>query len=344
MPLTTLHAITRTLLDESSSEHSLFQALDEFTEMCSDASGIYPDPSYSAWADDTFLNKGVAINPKAAAQCVKDYRRSIVFIRGVHQALRDLNSTAEKKPINILYAGCGPYATLLLPLLSQFSPDELSTNLLDIHQTSLDSVALLLAHFNLTDHHINYIQADACRYQHTGTLDLIISETMQKSLEQEPQFAIMANLGTQLSQGSIFIPEEIRVSFALVVEKDLNNAMQSEPKHQQQQQQALLNLTAANAAQLSDQAYANDCNTSDLGQANKEPSLELAVVSIPETGIASRYPALLTDITVYKRYELASNESDITLVRRCFEIEPLIPNQSYTVNYQMGQFPHFSFQ
>lgn len=337
MPLTALQTITQILLDESSSKSALKQSLDELAELCGKIGGVQPNPSYSAWAEDTFLNTGVAINPEAAAQCLKDYRRSVVFIRGVYGALQELKSRKANKPIRILYAGCGPYATLLLPLLSEFSTSELSIHLLDIHQDSLDSVTLLLPFFKLTEYDIKFIQDDACHYQHATPLDLIISETMQKSLEQEPQFTVTTNLGPQLCEGGIFIPEEIQVSFAFVSD----DPMQTKPEYSSIK--SLLSLSASNADELKQSAYASTQGACRTLEQNVTPSLQLGQLSIPQPLIKAHYPALITEIKVYKHHTLTSHESDITLPRRCFEMEPLSAEKAYNISYQIGQYPHFSF-
>ena len=64
----------------------------------------------------------------------------------------------------------------------------------------------------LQAHHIRYLQDDACRYRHPGKPHVVIAETMQKSLEQEPQFAVTANLAPQLHAKGIFIPQKVEVS------------------------------------------------------------------------------------------------------------------------------------
>ena len=106
-----IDAICDTILDVSSSPEELRFALDTFTQQCSEISDIQPDPSFDAWAEDSLLDSGVAINPNAAAHCALDYQRSVVFIRGVYAAIKTLKLRFPETPLELLYAGCGPFAT-----------------------------------------------------------------------------------------------------------------------------------------------------------------------------------------------------------------------------------------
>ena len=112
-----LKQLSDTLLDEASSPAQLRDALNAFTQRCSDVGGIVPDRSFNAWAGDALLKDGVAISPAAAAHCVNDTQRSVVFIRAAYAAIKAAQARFAQEPVEILYAGCGPFATLLLPLL-----------------------------------------------------------------------------------------------------------------------------------------------------------------------------------------------------------------------------------
>ena len=142
-----------------------------------------------------------------------------MFIRALYAGLRAAQRRFGDAPIRVLYAGCGPYATLLLPLLHRFEPSALELTLLDIHQPSLNSVKQLLAHHGLGAHRVCTVRADACRYRHPRSLHLVIAETMQKALEQEPQFAVTANLAPQLHAGGWFLPERIHVELCLLEQR-----------------------------------------------------------------------------------------------------------------------------
>ena len=67
--------VRRILLDEGSSAPVVEAALNKYAQTCAEVTGIAPDAGFGAWADDCFLASGIAINPRAAANCVFDHRR-----------------------------------------------------------------------------------------------------------------------------------------------------------------------------------------------------------------------------------------------------------------------------
>ena len=342
----TLAALCSIILDESSSGDSLERALNEFTQQCSRAGGVLPDVSFSAWAGDTFLDNGVAINPGAAAHCVKDYQRTIVFLRGINAAIHSAISRFPNTPIRILYAGCGPFATLLFPLLPNFEKSALDIHLVDIHQRSLDSAVAVAKHFGLSDHRVQTTRADASNYRHADRFHLIIAETMQKSLEQEPQYAVTANLAPQLIAGGIFIPEKIEVELRLAPVG---------------LEQVVLGRTGA-----------SDAEALSAGQAGQLPITPLLVLS-PEMFVVSSSPDephrskvsatehrlqfeipasshlheleafTFTRVQVFSHYWLTDNAAAITLPRRCDELSPLVAGARFEVSYETGSYPRFNF-
>ena len=49
-------------------------------QSCGEITNIRPDPSFDAWAEDSLLDNGVAINPQAAAHCAIDYEAQREFL------------------------------------------------------------------------------------------------------------------------------------------------------------------------------------------------------------------------------------------------------------------------
>jgi hypothetical protein len=341
-----LNTVSDTILDETSSLDELRSALDAFVLECSGITGIRPDVSFDAWADDSLLATGVAINPQAAAHCALDYRRSVAFIRGTYAAINELKLQFPNVPLEVLYAGCGPFATLLLPLLSKFVPGELKLHLLDFHQSSLDSVNRLLAHFDFHDHDIQTIKDDASTYQHPGNLHLIIAETMQKSLEQEPQFAVTANLVPQLWSAGLFIPQRIDVSLCLAdLEREkflVGEALKNEGSDLKMEP---LRYPIATVCTLLPDRASDLVHLAEQNATGNTPQLEPKMITIPmEPDLTRLDAALFTRIQVFGQYCLMDYESQITLPLKCHELLPLSGGDRWRVSYQLGSYPKFQFQ
>ncbi|MGO4877671.1 methyltransferase domain-containing protein [Pedobacter psychrotolerans] len=166
---------------------------------------------------DIHLPSGKAVSTIKAAHCLKELERTRRFIRGIYRAINHLLDTIPGHTINILYAGCGPYATLLTPLTSQFTAAQINFILLDINPDSLEAAKILYEKLDLLDYVVDFVCTDATTYKFPDSvrIDMIISETMLNALRKEPQLAIMNNLVPQLNPDAIFIPEHITVEAVL---------------------------------------------------------------------------------------------------------------------------------
>ena len=100
---------------------------------------LHPESFLDTEASHTPFGKAVSLT--TAAQCAEDPERGRVFIQGIYQAIQDRLKAHPGQIVNILYAGTGPFAWLLIPLLPLFSASQIQVTLLDIHQASLDKVA-----------------------------------------------------------------------------------------------------------------------------------------------------------------------------------------------------------
>ena len=163
---------------------------------------------------ETIVSGGVALSPLGAAICLDDYLRTTRFIKGTYLAIKELLLKFPSQKINILYAGCGPYATVLLPLLPLLNKEAIDVILLDINEYSVQSVKELIFKLELADYDVCVLRGDAISYKHPKSkpLHLLITETMFRALIREPQVAITANLAPQLCPDGILLPEEIELS------------------------------------------------------------------------------------------------------------------------------------
>jgi hypothetical protein len=216
-----LKDITTQLLYENHHDR-LREATNQLYSLLSNITGIKDDPI----ADDddiataTLLNCGTAIAPESAARCVLDYRRTTQFLRGVRAAVLECQNRFPNQTINILYAGCGPFAPLVLPLCTHLEAGKISLTLIDIHEVSLDSARKIFEEFGLSNFVRDFVQCDVTEFKANTLHHILITETMQKTLAKETQVAITLSLAPQLLDGGLLVPQRIEVDACLSRSKD----------------------------------------------------------------------------------------------------------------------------
>jgi len=216
-PREDLEEITGVLLDPGSDFSELRDATAALHTLCSAIVGLSGDPADGEADRDSQLDEGRALSPRDAARCVLDIARTTTYLRGVHDAIVEASRRFPETRINLLYAGCGPFAPLSLPLAMRFPPEKLGLTLLDVHPSSIASVRKLADGFDLGASISAAVCGDAMDYHQPTNEDLhvLVIETMQKALEHEPQVALTRRLAPQLVAGGILIPERIRLVVSL---------------------------------------------------------------------------------------------------------------------------------
>ncbi|AJQ93331.1 phytanoyl-CoA dioxygenase family protein [Gynuella sunshinyii] len=156
------------------------------------------------------LQSGIALSPVQAAKCLQDLMRTHTFIVAVTKAIQD--QLAVKGQVEILYAGTGPYGLLLVPVLACLQDRRVRATLLDIHQENIAAVTRVVESLGIQ----NYIRAvelaDATTWQPPQGLrfDIVLSETMNWMLKNEPQVLIFSHLQQYLRDTqSVLIPQHV---------------------------------------------------------------------------------------------------------------------------------------
>lgn len=175
--------------------------------------GVDPKAS-DGFTDDLLLPSGVAIAPSTAAACLTDFFRTTQFLRAMDVALQTMQARFPDQTIEVLEAGCGPLAPLSLPFAVRYPTAPLRFTLLDANPLALEQARQLAAQLGVSQV-VSVMQGDAATLTLTVRPHIIVCEMIQRGLTREPQAAATLNLGRQLCEGGVFLPEEITVRAGL---------------------------------------------------------------------------------------------------------------------------------
>lgn len=314
--------ITAELLDASQSPAYRMTQLEALSDLFCGNSDVDFKSDLQAHQLDTCLANGVAISPFLAGFCLKELGRTTKFLLGLKKAIQEAQNRFPGQRINVLYAGCGPFATLALPLCTMFESSEVGFTLLDIHEECIVSAQRLVSAMELEDWIDGYALADATRYQYDETkpLHLFVTETMQSKLAKEPQVAIMLNLVPQLVEGGVCVPENITLSVGFKKYRDPED---------------LLSVSWEKVGTLFEVRDHLDKN-----KIGKLPnSLPGNTLDIPACPVDCKDLYLFTDIEVFGGVNLAAMECSLTLPALLFDYDiNSLPLQVESW-YLLGDFP-----
>lgn len=177
---------------------------------------VVPGASDEFFAD-TILAQGKAISPLGAARCVREQRRTAVFLQAMETAIRTAMERFPGETIHVLEAGCGPLAPLALPFALRYPPERVVFTLLDLHPIALDGSRKIVAALGLERSIRSYLATDATsvRFADDDRPHVIACEVLLRALTREPQVTVTLNLAPQLRSGGVFVPEKIDVDAVL---------------------------------------------------------------------------------------------------------------------------------
>jgi hypothetical protein len=294
-----------------------------------DITGLSKHPIDPLDCSTISLSAGSAISPLDAARCLLDARRTAVYLRGVYNAIREAQQRFPGEVIHVLYAGCGPFAPLCLPLLPLLAGQAVCFTLLDVHARAIESVQAILAALPLERINIDCLVCDATRYHTPGhrPVHVIVNETMQRALEKEPQVAILMNMAPQLAAGGLMVPEMIAVDAVLTdLSRELgSNGVASAPWSGRIPLGRILEIDRERS-----------CAWSAAGASLHLPPARIAIPSV----LAAQYSLVLTTtIRTFGAHVLREYESGLT--------HPLLVHgwcagQELEFTYRLGKNPGFS--
>lgn len=317
-PRDLIKEVTEFILTQPDQYGLIFQRLQSLHNLYAGYTGVY---AHNINDSDIWLPSGNAVSTTKAAHCLLEFQRTAVFMRGIYKALKQLQKDFPGEKLHILYAGCGPYATLLTPFTSLFTADEVAFHLMDVNTVTLDAAKQLYESLGLTDYIAEYICTDATTYCiPEGTMiHLCVCEAMLNALRKEPQVDITLNLVPQLHEKALFIPHDITVTAQL-----LDNKKES----------------------VRDENWKPDrMNLGAIYKIGRESCKvqERTLVQIPEAPGGYNHLNLLTDINTFDDEVLTTYESSISMPLRIGYVNGYEGKQ-IAFTYQRGEKPGFVYE
>jgi predicted RNA methylase len=283
--------------------------------------------------DDIEFDNGKALGTFWAALCLDDIIRTRQFIRGINKAIQE--KINKQKPLHILYAGTGPFATLILPFVFRYSKQEIKYTFIEVNPFSFEILKNLISKLGLKDYNIKLVKEDATKYQIDlkNKPDIIISETMQNALAKEQQVPIFLNLMSQINYDSVFIPEKIELFIKL--KKEGIKAEEIQVKHYKKVEKVF--EVSKEAMFLSNQT--ENKIPKEISFSKKQTIIEKKVLE------GFNQIVLITEIQVYKDEKISLSESGLTTPITIIDV-PSNLKDSITINtqYKISSQPKLEYE
>jgi hypothetical protein len=317
-----LARITEIILKEELNYLALKNALEDLKALFLKVTGLNMQGDSSF--EDIQLDSGKAIGPVGAARCVDDFLRTKRYICGVFEAITDRRLCKNNDPVQIVYSGTGPFATLLIPLITRFSSEEMQWILLEVNPETLQFLKRTIAAFNAEDYVKEIHLCDATKFKFTPNteVDIIVIECLMRSLAKEPQVEITYNLISQSPKDVILIPQEINLEIAFfrgTLNGDVD--MYYEP---------IESLFRLNSLEVR--------NHLEMSR-NGAFSFEEKVSTIPDTYEEGSYISICTELIIYKNHKILVNESGLTVPEMIYTTTSGNVPKLVTTQYIIGESP-----
>ena len=323
-----LREITAALLDVERNLYTLHHEVRRLKDVYLKAAKDFRPLQENIGDGEIMTETGIAISPTMAAMCVDDNSRTIQFIRGANTAIRERRDREPGRPVRLLYVGCGPFAALVTPLLSIYSPSELTVRLVDISKKSLDTARTVIGSLGLSESVTKFENADAndLDIADQERPDVILLEILRATLKAEPQVAVSRTLMSRWPT-SLLVPEQIDIRLTLV-----NVAREfafdgAELK--------LDRIELGTVFTLSRDSIAAWIECGD-------EQLPAATVKLPEYDENRYTPRLFTDISVFGEHRLSNRDSGLTIPKPLGRHGEFGPGDTVRFRYILGNEPHLS--
>lgn len=339
---------TGRLLSPRATRPEIIQAISRLHQTFAEITGVYANVGQAELDRESYLPQGMAVSPYLAAKCLVEVYRTRQYLLAVHAAIQEARRRFPGQSIHVLYAGCGPYATLALPMMTQFPAGSLRFTLLDIHPQSVVAVRKLVETWQLEEYVQAIVQADAITYSAPATYrpHLLVMELLQGALARESQVAATFHLVPQLRPGGLLVPKSVAVdaclancdaeNFATLVRRDADGfpVAHQEAIGQRIPLGHLLTLTQAFVKQFQN----------GMGPGHLPEALPAGTITIPPYPAGWEQFMLVTTINLFGSLVLANYESEVCHPVILYALNGVTPGTRLDFSYGLGRNPGFRWE
>jgi hypothetical protein len=331
---------TETLLDTSSAMDDLLGALAGLQSVFAEVTGIDSNaPSPRSLSEGIGLPTGLALAPIDSARCLFDTHRTTKYLRAVYAAIRERR--AERgEPVHVVYAGTGPYATLVVPLCAVLTPQDFRVTLIEVNPASAKALRALVSALGVADYTRNLLEADATTVQLARAADVVVAESLQKALTKEPQASIFSNLAPQLAEGGVMIPERTVIEAKMV-----------DPPQEFGEEQVAPSWAALRSSEPRPRHHPlGTVYTLDAGEAlrlaqTRERVVSAATLAVPDVELRGYQLMLFTRMVLFGDIVLEHNESGLTRPHALLDGVPYFdPGDTLAFHYHRDAAPRWTFE
>lgn len=284
---------------------------------------------------------GKAISVFEAAFCTKQFARTRQFILGIQQCILEAQKKFQGETIHVFYAGTGPFATLMLPITTLFSPEEVQFTLLEINGQALKFLDIIINGFEARPYVEEILHSDACIHQlvEKGKHHILVTETMQQALKNEPQVSITLNLLPQMKSDCYLIPERIVVDLGVIDFKRDLARMQGDLEAVTDYYLKLGNVLDFNRKTVA------EILENKHGNASKNAFQCNSVKCLPNLDTRFSAVYLMTEICVFGDYWLKPYDCSLNLpVKIARDLELVTRDCQLDFYYEMGSKPQVKWR
>ena len=334
MTMTQLRTLTDRLLDEKTPSYRLRPEVMELAGLLVAAQTHRPAAGLTIADGETRTPNGLALSPTMAAMCIEGHVRTIEFLRGTHAAISQVRVWHPNRPVRVLYAGCGPYALLALPLMAVFTPSEAMFTMIDIHPDSIASARSIVETLRLADSVAAYETCNAASFAigSDEPPDVVLTEMMQAALEAEPQVAVTRHLIRQAPR-ALLVPEEIRVDLMFVDPASEFGVPDPSGAHPKARHRVPLGTV-----------FTLNRKTALSWTDIRGPCLPAASISAPPDIGPGFEPMLYTAIDVFGQHRLGYYSDGLTTPKRLGVAEAIRQGDLLEFHYRLGPHPGLAVQ